>query len=272
VNTSIERQLTSREPRWYQSAIIYVLPVKSFYDSNGDGFGDFAGLTQKLPYLDALGITCLWLLPFYPSPLRDDGYDIADYTSINPLYGTLDDFRQFVDAAHALQIRVVTELVVNHTSDQHPWFQRARHAPKGSPERDYYVWSDTDEQYKGTRIIYTDTEDSNWTFDPVAGQFYWHRFASHQPDLNFDNPAVLAALIDQMRIWLDAGVDGFVLTGSSFLVEREGTSSEHLPETHAVLRAIRQAVDAEYPGRVLVADPNGMPRESRAYFGACEVL
>src|SRR5919109_3082452 len=173
---------------WYKDAIIYEVHVRGFYDSNADGIGDFPGLSEKLPYLRDLGVTCLWLLPFYPSPLRDDGYDIADYTSINPIYGSLDDFRTFVEAAHALQIRVLTELVVNHTSDQHPWFQRARQAPKGSPERDYYVWSDTDAKYAGTRIIFVDTEKSNWTYDPVAGQYYWHRFFSHQPDLNFDNP------------------------------------------------------------------------------------
>ncbi len=252
---------------WYKDAIIYEVHVRAFYDSNGDGIGDFAGLTQKLPYLHDLGVTCLWLLPFYPSPLRDDGYDIADYTSINPIYGSLDDFRRFVDAAHALQIRVLTELVVNHTSDQHPWFQRARRAPKGSPERDYYVWSDTDEKYAGTRIIFTDTERSNWTFDPVAGQYYWHRFFSHQPDLNLDNPEVLRAILDVMRFWLDLGVDALRLDAIPYLIEREGTINENLPETHAVLKQIRRELDAQYQGRVLLAEANQWPSDVQAYFG-----
>ncbi len=231
-----------------QDALIYEVHVRAFYDSNGDGVGDFAGLTQKLPYLQDLGVTCLWLLPFYPSPLKDDGYDIADYTSINPIYGSLDDFRRFVDEAHARHIRVLTELVINHTSDQHPWFQRARHAPKGSPERDYYVWSDTDDKYAGTRIIFIDTEKSNWTFDPVAGQYYWHRFFSHQPDLNLDNPEVLEAVIDVMRFWLDLGVDALRLDAIPYLIEREGTINENLPETHAVLKQIRRELDAQYRG------------------------
>ena len=252
---------------WYKDAIIYEAHVRAFYDSNGDGIGDFAGLTQKLPYLHDLGVTCLWLLPFYPSPLRDDGYDIADYTSINPIYGSLDDFRRFVDAAHALQIRVLTELVVNHTSDQHPWFQRARRAPKGSPERDYYVWSDTDEKYAETRIIFTDTERSNWTFDPVAGQYYWHRFFSHQPDLNLDNPEVLRAILDVMRFWLDLGVDALRLDAIPYLIEREGTINENLPETHAILKQIRRELDAQYQGRVLLAEANQWPSDVQAYFG-----
>jgi maltose alpha-D-glucosyltransferase/alpha-amylase len=188
------QQQSQPDPLWYKDAIVYEVHVRAFYDSNNDGVGDFPGLTEKLPYLADLGVTCLWLLPFYPSPLRDDGYDISDYTSINPIYGSLDDFQRFVEEAHRRNIRVLTELVVNHTSDQHPWFQRARRAPKGSPERNYYVWSDTDEQYAGTRIIFIDTEKSNWTFDPLAGQYYWHRFFSHQPDLNLDNPEVLEAV------------------------------------------------------------------------------
>ena len=252
---------------WYKDAIIYEAHVRAFYDSNGDGIGDFAGLTQKLPYLHDLGVTCLWLLPFYPSPLRDDGYDIADYTSINPIYGSLDDFRRFVDAAHALQIRVLTELVVNHTSDQHPWFQRARRAPKGSSERDYYVWSDTDEKYAETRIIFTDTERSNWTFDPVAGQYYWHRFFSHQPDLNLDNPEVLRAILDVMRFWLDLGVDALRLDAIPYLIEREGTINENLPETHGILKQIRRELDAQYQGRVLLAEANQWPSDVQAYFG-----
>ena len=214
-----------------------------------------------------LGVTCLWLLPFYPSPLKDDGYDIADYTSINPIYGSLDDFRRFVDEAHARSIRVLTELVINHTSDQHPWFQRARQAPKDSPERNYYVWSDTDEKYAGTRIIFIDTEKSNWTFDPVAGQYYWHRFFSHQPDLNLDNPEVLDAVIDVMRFWLDLGVDALRLDAIPYLIEREGTINENLPETHAVLKQIRRELDAQYEGRVLLAEANQWPSDVRAYFG-----
>ncbi|HKC56893.1 MAG TPA: alpha-amylase family glycosyl hydrolase, partial [Vicinamibacterales bacterium] len=252
---------------WYKDALIYEVHVRAFSDSNGDGVGDFAGLTQKLPYLADLGVTCLWLLPFYPSPLRDDGYDIADYTSINPIYGSLDDFKRFVDEAHRRHIRVLTELVVNHTSDQHPWFQRARKAPKGSPERNYYVWSDTDEQYAGTRIIFIDTEKSNWTFDPVAGQYYWHRFFSHQPDLNLDNPEVLTAIIDVMRFWLDLGVDALRLDAIPYLIEREGTINENLPETHAILKAIRRTLDDQYEDRVLLAEANQWPSDVRAYFG-----
>ena len=252
---------------WFKDAVIYEVHVRAFYDSNNDGIGDFVGLTQKLPYLHDLGVTCLWLLPFYPSPLRDDGYDIADYTSINPIYGSLDDFRQFVDAAHSMQIRVLTELVINHTSDQHPWFQRARRAPKGSPERDYYVWSDSDEKYAGTRVIFTDAERSNWTFDPVAGQYYWHRFFSHQPDLNLDNPAVLNAILDVMRFWLDIGVDALRLDAIPYLIEREGTINENLPETHAILKRIRRELDAQYDGRVLLAEANQWPSDVQAYFG-----
>ena len=252
---------------WYKDAIIYEVHVRAFSDSNDDGVGDFAGLTQKLPYLEDLGVTCLWLLPFYPSPLRDDGYDIADYTSINPIYGSLDDFKRFVDESHRRNIRVLTELVVNHTSDQHPWFQRARQAPKGSPERNYYVWSDTDEQYAGTRIIFIDTEKSNWTFDPIAGQYYWHRFFSHQPDLNLDNSEVLEAVVDVMRFWLDLGVDALRLDAIPYLIEREGTINENLPETHAVLKEIRRELDEQYEGRILLAEANQWPSDVRAYFG-----
>jgi maltose alpha-D-glucosyltransferase/alpha-amylase len=255
------------DPLWYKDAVIYEAHVRAFYDSNGDGIGDFPGLTHKLPYLHDLGVTCLWLLPFYPSPLRDDGYDIADYTSINPIYGTLDDFKRFLDRAHALNLRILTELVINHTSDQHPWFQRARHAPKGSPEREYYVWSDSDTKYAGTRIIFIDTEKSNWTYDPVAGQYYWHRFFSHQPDLNFDNPSVLEAVLDVMRFWLDMGVDALRLDAIPYLIEREGTINENLPETHDLLKRIRRALDASYEGRVLLAEANQWPSDVRAYFG-----
>ena len=239
-------QKSHTDPLWYKDALIYEVHVRAFYDSNNDGVGDFPGLTEKLPYLADLGVTCLWLLPFYPSPLRDDGYDISDYTSINPIYGSLDDFRRFVEEAHKRNIRVLTELVVNHTSDQHPWFQRARRAPKGSPERNYYVWSDTDEQYAGTRIIFVDTEKSNWTFDPVAGQYYWHRFFAHQPDLNLDNPEVLEAIINVMRFWLDFGVDALRLDAIPYLIEREGTINENLPETHVEFEC----------GRVIQREPD----------------
>ena len=255
------------DPYWFKDAIIYEAHPRAFFDSNGDGIGDFEGFTQKLPYLHDLGITCVWLLPFYPSPLRDDGYDIADYTSINPIYGTLDDFKRFLDAAHTLNIRVLTELVINHTSDQHPWFQRARLAPDGSPERNYYVWSDTDTKYAGTRIIFVDTEKSNWTFDPIASQYYWHRFFSHQPDLNFDNPAVLDAVLDVMHFWLDMGVDALRLDAIPYLIEREGTINENLPETHDVLKRIRRELDARYTDRVLLAEANQWPSDVRAYFG-----
>ena len=255
------------DPLWFKDAVIYEAHVRAFNDSNGDGIGDFPGLTQKLPYLQDLGITCLWLLPFYPSPLRDDGYDISDYSAINPIYGSLDDFKRFLDEAHTRNIRVLTELVINHTSDQHPWFQRARTAPRGSPERDYYVWSDSDTKYAGTRIIFTDTEKSNWTFDPVAGQYYWHRFFSHQPDLNFDNPSVLDAVIDVMRLWLDMGVDALRLDAIPYLIERDGTINENLPETHDILKQIRREVDARYQGRILLAEANQWPPDVRAYFG-----
>jgi maltose alpha-D-glucosyltransferase / alpha-amylase len=255
------------DPLWYKDAIIYEVHVRAFHDSNSDGIGDFNGLTEKMPYLHDLGVSCLWLLPFYPSPLRDDGYDIADYTSINPIYGGLDDFKRFVDTAHAHNIKVLTELVVNHTSDQHPWFQRARRAPRGSPDRDYYVWSDTDDKYAGTRIIFIDTEKSNWTWDPVAEQFYWHRFFSHQPDLNLENPEVFTQIVDVMRFWLDMGVDALRLDAIPYLIEREGTINENLPETHDVLKAIRRELDKQYTGRVLLAEANQWPSDVRAYFG-----
>jgi maltose alpha-D-glucosyltransferase/alpha-amylase len=255
------------DPLWYKDALIYEVHIRAFADSNNDGIGDIAGLTEKLPYLQDLGITCVWLLPFYPSPLRDDGYDIADYTAINPIYGTLDDFKRFLDEAHSRHIRVLTELVINHTSDQHPWFQRARKAPRGSPERDFYVWSDTDTKYAGTRVIFIDTVKSNWTFDPVAGQYFWHRFFPHQPDLNFDNPAVLEAVLDVMRFWLDMGVDALRLDAIPYLIEREGTINENLPETHEILKTIRRELDARYEGRVLLAEANQWPSDVRAYFG-----
>lgn len=252
---------------WYKEAIIYQLHVKAFQDANNDGIGDFKGLMQRLDYLEGLGVNVLWLLPFYPSPLRDDGYDIADYTSINPAYGDMEDFERFLDKAHRRGIRVITELVINHTSDQHPWFQRAREAPPGSPGRDFYVWSDTDQTYKGTRIIFLDTEKSNWTWDPVAGAFFWHRFYSHQPDLNYDNPEVLQEILKIMRFWLDKGVDGLRLDAIPYLVEREGTNNENLPETHEVLKKIRSEVDRHYPDRILLAEANQWPEDTRPYFG-----
>jgi maltose alpha-D-glucosyltransferase/alpha-amylase len=255
------------DPLWYKDAVIYEAHVKSFYDSNNDGIGDFNGLTQKLDYLQGLGVTCLWLLPFFPSPLKDDGYDVADYRNIHPSYGTLDDFTAFVQAAHARGLKVLIELVVNHTSDQHPWFQRARHAPAGSPERDFYVWSDTDKTFPETRIIFSDTEKSNWAWDPVAGQYYWHRFFSHQPDLNHNNPAVVEAVIDVLRFWLDLGVDALRLDAVAYLCVREGTSNENLPETHDVLKRMRRELDASYPNRMLLAEANQWPSDVRPYFG-----
>jgi maltose alpha-D-glucosyltransferase/alpha-amylase len=255
------------DPLWYKDAITYQAHVKSFFDSNNDGIGDFPGLTQKLDYLQSLGVTCLWLLPFFPSPLKDDGYDIADYRSVHPSYGTLDDFREFVRAAHERHVKVLIELVVNHTSDQHPWFQRARRAPRGSPEREFYVWSDTDKKFPETRIIFLDTEKSNWAWDDVAGQYYWHRFFSHQPDLNHNNPAVVDAVIDVMKFWLDLGVDALRLDAVPYLCVREGTNNENLPETHAVLRRMRRALDAAYPNRMLLAEANQWPADVRPYFG-----
>lgn len=255
------------DPLWYKDAIIYQLHIKSFYDSNRDGIGDFRGLSEKLDYLQELGVTAVWLLPFYPSPMRDDGYDIAEYRDVNPAYGSLQDFRAFVRAAHARGLKVITELVINHTSDQHPWFQRARSAPRGSSFRDYYVWSDTDQKYAGTRIIFTDTEASNWSWDPVAKQYFWHRFFAHQPDLNFDNPRVLKAVINIMRFWLDLGVDGLRLDAVPYLCERDGTNNENLPETHEVIRQIRAALDQRYVGRMLLAEANQWPEDVLPYFG-----
>ncbi len=255
------------DPQWYRDAVIYELHIKAYADSNGDGIGDFRGLTEHLDHVQSLGVNTIWLLPFYPSPLRDDGYDVADYGNVHPSYGTLDDFRGFLAEAHRRGLRVITELVVNHTSDQHPWFQAARRAPKGSPERAFYVWSDSAERYAGTRIIFTDTEKSNWTWDEVAGQFYWHRFFSHQPDLNFDNPAVLEAVLQIMEFWLDMGVDGFRLDAIPYLVERDGTSNENLRETHEVIKQIRRRIDARFPGRLLLAEANMWPEDVREYFG-----
>ncbi|HTC43548.1 MAG TPA: maltose alpha-D-glucosyltransferase [Steroidobacteraceae bacterium] len=255
------------DPLWYKDAVIYQLNVKSFLDSNDDGIGDFAGLTSKLGYIRDLGVNTIWLMPFYPSPLKDDGYDISEYTNIHPQFGTLDDFRTMLVEAHRLGLKVVTELVINHTSDQHPWFQAARRAAAGTPERDFYVWSDTDQKYQGTRIIFVDTESSNWTWDPLAKAYYWHRFFSHQPDLNFDNPQVLEAVLRIMRFWLDMGVDGFRLDAIPYLVEREGTNNENLRETHDVIRKLRAAIDANYANRFLLAEANQWPEDVREYFG-----
>ncbi len=252
---------------WYKDAIIYQLHVKAFSDSNNDGIGDFAGLTEKLGYLQDLGVTALWLLPFYPSPGRDDGYDIADYGAINPDFGTMKDFRRFIVEAKRRGLRVITELVINHTSDQHLWFKRARRSDPKSSARNWYVWSDTDQKYLGTRIIFTDTEKSNWTWDPEAGQFYWHRFFSPQPDLNFDNPRVVSAIVQVMKRWLDAGVDGFRLDAIPYLCEREGTSNENLPETHAIIKKLRSELDAYAKGKLLLAEANQWPEDVQEYFG-----
>ncbi|WP_022723791.1 maltose alpha-D-glucosyltransferase [Rhodopseudomonas sp. B29] len=271
VMTAIEQttqtDTTAADELWYKDAIVYQLHVKAFADSNNDGIGDFAGLTEKLDYLQELGVTTLWLLPFYPSPQRDDGYDIADYGSINPDFGTMKDFRRFIHEAKRRGLRVITELVVNHTSDQHNWFKRARRSPKNSSARNWYVWSDSDQKYQGTRIIFTDTEKSNWTWDPEAGQYYWHRFFSHQPDLNFDNPRVVSAVVKVMKRWLDTGVDGFRLDAIPYLCERDGTNNENLPETHAVIKTLRAELDAYARGKVLLAEANQWPEDVQAYFG-----
>ena len=262
---SATRLLNNTE--WYKDAIIYQLHVKAFADSNGDGIGDFNGLTERLDYLQELGVTALWLLPFYPSPGRDDGYDIADYRNINSDFGTMRDFRRFMTEAKKRGLKIITELVINHTSDQHPWFQRARTSRPGTDARNWYVWSDTADRYRGTRIIFTDTEKSNWSWDPVAGAYYWHRFFSHQPDLNFANPRVIAAITQVMRRWLDFGVDGFRLDAIPYLCEREGTNNENLPETHAVIKQLRAEVDSYAPGTVLLAEANQWPEDVSAYFG-----
>jgi maltose alpha-D-glucosyltransferase / alpha-amylase len=255
------------DPSWYKSGVIYEVHVRAFYDSDDNGIGDFRGLTQKLDYLKDLGVSALWLLPFYPSPLKDDGYDIADYYNVHPMYGTLGDFRNFLREAHRRNLRVITELVMNHTSDQHPWFQRARRASPGSRWRDFYVWSDTAEKYKDTRIIFKDVETSNWTWDHLAGAYYWHRFFSHQPDLNFDNPEVFDQMVRVLDFWLDLGVDGVRLDAVPYLYEREGTSCENLPETHEALKRLRRHVDAKYSDRMLLAEANQWPEDAVAYFG-----
>jgi maltose alpha-D-glucosyltransferase/alpha-amylase len=255
------------DPEWYKDAVIYQLHLKSFFDGNNDGVGDFKGALEKLDYVAELGVTAIWLLPFYPSPRRDDGYDIADYRGVHPEYGSLADLRQFIEAAHGRGLRVITELVVNHTSDQHPWFKRARAEKPGSEARDFYVWSDNDQKYAGTRVIFVDTEKSNWTWDATAGAYFWHRFYSHQPDLNYDNPRVMEEVLSVMRFWLDLGVDGLRLDAVPYLVEREGTNNENLDETHAVLKRMRAEIDVHAPGRMLLAEANQWPEDAQQYFG-----
>ncbi len=255
------------DAQWYKDAVIYQMHVRSFCDSDGDGIGDFQGLASKLDYVQELGVTAIWLMPFYPSPLRDEGYDIADYTNVNPMYGTIEDFQVVLNEAHRRGLRVITELVINHTSDQHPWFQRARRAPSGSPERNFYVWSDTPDKYKSARIIFQDFETSNWTYDPVAKAYFWHRFYSHQPDLNFDSPDVLRALEEVVDFWMGMGVDGLRLDAIPYLFEREGTNCENLPETHTYLKQLRAYIDRKFPGRMLLAEANQWPEDAALYFG-----
>ena len=250
---------------WYKDAIIYQAHVRTFSDSNGDGIGDFGGLAQKLDYVEQLGINTIWLMPFFPSPLRDDGYDIADHYSVHSSYGTLEDFRTFLGSAHERQIRVIIEMVLNHTSDQHPWFQLSRSSQE-NPRRDWYVWSDTDTRYPDAGINFLDTELSNWAWDPVSKSYYWHRFFSHQPDLNYDNPAVREEMWNVMKFWLEVGVDGFRLDAVPFLVEREGTNCENLPETHAILKELRRKLDEQFPGKMLLAEANQWPADLRPYF------
>jgi maltose alpha-D-glucosyltransferase/alpha-amylase len=251
---------------WYKHAIFYEAPVKAFCDSNRDGIGDLIGMSQRLDYLAELGIDCIWLNPIYPSPLKDDGYDIADYCAVHPDFGSLDDFKHLVNGAHQRGLRIITDLVANHTSDQHPWFQAARQ-DRNSPYRDYYVWSDTDQKYADARIIFVDSEKSNWTWDEVAGQYFWHRFYAHQPDLNYDNPAVRDEMLKVMKFWLELGVDGFRVDAVPYLFEREGTSCENLPETHAYLKVMRQFVEENFPGRILLCEANQWPKDVRPYFG-----
>jgi len=251
---------------WYKDAVFYELSVRAFKDSNGDGNGDLRGLIEKLDYLQTLGVDCIWLMPIYPSPLKDDGYDIADYYNIAEPYGTLEDFKAMIESAHARNIRVITDLILNHTSDEHPWFKESR-SDRNSPFRDYYVWSDTDKKYEDARIIFVDTESSNWTLDEKTGQYYWHRFYSSQPDLNYDNPKVQDEMIKVARFWLELGIDGFRADAVPYLFEREGTNCENLPETHAYLKKLRSWMDEEYPGRVLLCEANQWPEDVRKYFG-----
>ena len=254
-------------PQWYKDAIIYELHVRAFSDSNGDGMGDFPGLTAKLDYLQDLGVTAIWLLPFCPSPWKDDGYDISDFTGVHPAYGTLKDFQVFLREAHRRGLRVITELVFNHTSDQHEWFQRSRRAAPGSSWRDYYVWSDTPEKYQGARIIFTDFETSNWTYDAIAKAYYWHRFYSHQPDLNYDNPAVRRAMLRILDFWANLGVDGFRLDAVPYLFERDGTNCENLPETHTYLKEVRAHMDRNFPDKMLLSEANMWPEDAIQYMG-----
>lgn len=254
------------DPLWYQSAIFYEVNVRAFYDSNADGHGDLPGLIEKLDYLRDLGVNCIWVMPIYDSPLRDDGYDISDFLKIQAVFGNVQDFRRLIEEAHARGMRIITDMIMNHTSDQHPWFQAARSDPN-SPYRDFYVWSDTREKYSDARIIFLDTEESNWTWDEKARQFYWHRFYSSQPDLNYDNPAVRQAMLDIMKFWLDMGIDGFRADAVPYLIEREGTNCENLPETHAILKDVRTFIDKNYPGRILLAEANQWPKDVLEYFG-----
>jgi maltose alpha-D-glucosyltransferase/alpha-amylase len=256
----------STDPLWYKNAIFYELHIRAFADSNGDGKGDLLGIIPKLDYLQELGVNCLWLLPMFPSPLKDDGYDIADYYHIHPDYGTVEDFKQLLEAAHARGIRVITDLVLNHTSDEHPWFVESRKS-KDNPYRDYYVWSDTDQKYLGTRVIFLDTEPSNWTLDETTGEYYWHRFYASQPDLNYDNPVVADTMIEVLRYWMDMGIDGFRADAVPYLFEREGTNCENLPETHAYLKRVRRVLDEHYPGAILLGEANQWPQDLRPYFG-----
>jgi len=253
-------------PTWYKDAVFYELYVRAFKDGNDDGHGDFKGLLTKLDYLQQLGVDCVWLLPMYPSPLVDDGYDVADYRNIHEDYGTLEDFQAVVDGIHQRGMKIIVDIVVNHTSDQHPWFVESR-SSKQSPLRDWYVWSDTDQKYRDARIIFLDTETSNWAFDPITGEYYWHRFYSQQPDLNYDNPAVQQEMLDIIDFWMELGIDGFRVDAVPYLFEREGTNCENLPETHAYIRRMRQHVEAKWPGRVLLAEANQWPEDVRAYFG-----
>jgi maltose alpha-D-glucosyltransferase/alpha-amylase len=261
--------MSGNDALWFKDSVMYEVPIKSFMDGNGDGIGDFRGLTGRLDYIRDLGVDCIWVTPMYPSPLRDDGYDIADFTAIHPDLGTIDDFKAFLDAAHERGLRVITDLVMNHTSDQHPWFQEARSNPD-SPKRNYYVWTDDPNTYAGTRVIFIDTHESNWTYDPVAKQYYWHRFFDHQPDLNYDNPEVWEAMFDVARFWLRMGLDGFRCDAVPYLYEREGTNCENLAETHVFLKALRKMVDTEFPGKVLLAEANQWPADVIPYFGTRE--
>ncbi|MFM7427047.1 MAG: maltose alpha-D-glucosyltransferase, partial [Elainella sp.] len=263
----MQRSTLNDDPLWFKDAIIYELPVKAFADSDGDGIGDFRGLTERLDYIQDLGVTAIWLLPFFPSPMRDDGYDVADFNTINPIYGNLQDFQTLLDEAHQRGIRVIVELIVNHTSDQHPWFQRARRAAPGSSERDFYVWSDSSQKYKGVRIIFKDFETSNWTWDPVAQAYYWHRFYSHQPDLNYEHPDLQKAIFDVVDYWLGMGVDGLRMDAVPYLYEEEGTICENLPRTHGFLKALRDHVDQHFPNRMLLAEANQWPEDAAAYYG-----